>query len=631
MKYRPEIDGLRALAILPVILFHLHSQWMPGGYLGVDLFFVISGYLITGILFREIETGSFSIAGFYERRIRRIVPALLAMVLVVLLISPMFLFSWEVRDVAWSGLATLAFSANFYFYHSVNYFQENSAWYPLLHMWSLGVEEQYYIVFPLLLYAIARAGCRKRGLIGILTLISALSFLWALHASVVNAEAGFYLFPYRAWELGIGGIAAVLVAHGHRLKGWPAQVLTGLATLFILASLVLVSPGHLSPIYKLPLVVATAVILAADMPRSPLWSLLSWTPIRWIGAISFSLYLWHQPVFAFAKADMGTITLPTAGLLLFLVFALASASYYLVETPFRRSALPRPRVLRLGLSALLAGALINILAAQVATPSLLTALGDKSLDVSTSSRGAYVYAAYNRHSGTAFTDPNAFHLLLIGDSYSQDLYNMISRNHAFPKAEIVTHFVKADCQPYFGKDDVSKFIRPSQRWVCLHDPRRKRTDVPKALIAKADLVLVAANWRDWSADRIAAIYRHFQDRTKGKVIIIGHKYFGPGGPIDLHLFRGMSQEEKAAFRFHIGGIFPESYSHLLSHIGAIPMVDVEAKVCDMKAGTCPVFDPKGDLITFDGSHLTRDGALWVGHKVLSDPLLTPFEKRAGAK
>jgi len=214
IAYRPDIDGLRAIAVLSVIIYHLSHAILPGGYLGVDVFFVLSGYLITAIIWREIAIGDFSILRFYERRIRRIMPALLAMIFIVTAVATLLLLPVDLIGFARSLFATLGFVANIYFWRDSNYFSSVADEKPLLHLWSLGVEEQFYLIFPLLLLLLARKAKSWAILaMGCLCIASFASNVFAL--KVDGSSPAFYLLPTRAWELGVGAFIALLPPQSH--------------------------------------------------------------------------------------------------------------------------------------------------------------------------------------------------------------------------------------------------------------------------------------------------------------------------------------------------------------------------------------------------------------------------------
>jgi peptidoglycan/LPS O-acetylase OafA/YrhL len=216
VSYRPEIDGLRALAVLPVVFFHAGVPFFSGGFIGVDIFFVISGFLITSIIARDIDNDRFSIVDFYERRARRILPPLFLMILVCLPFAWMWLLPNAYKDFSQSLVATVSYVSNILFYIETGYFDLTSAQKPLLHTWSLSVEEQFYLVFPVFLLAIFKFG--RRWTIPLLAVLTLASIACAQWLQSVNPDAAFYLIFPRAWELLLGAIGALLMMR------WPCPV-----------------------------------------------------------------------------------------------------------------------------------------------------------------------------------------------------------------------------------------------------------------------------------------------------------------------------------------------------------------------------------------------------------------------
>ncbi|MEO0957771.1 MAG: acyltransferase family protein [Pseudomonadota bacterium] len=339
MRYRAEIDGLRALAVLPVIVYHAELGVLPGGFAGVDVFFVISGFLITGILLDDLAADRFSVRHFYERRARRILPALSV---VMIACFPPALILMDPRNFeafADSAVAAAFFFANIHFWRTLDYFNNVTATLPLIHTWSLAVEEQFYFLFPPVLWLLWRYGRRMRGdwLLWSLALATVASFALAVVGSTLELRSNFYLLPARAWELLVGSIAAL---HVHR-HGLPVGRWTGPAALFGLILLGLSfqfmdeSFGFPGPWTLVP-VLGTALVLLCARPSELAGRLLSWRPVVGIGLVSYSAYLWHQPLFAFARAASlerpSTVVMVTLGLL---SIALAWASWRYLERPFR--------------------------------------------------------------------------------------------------------------------------------------------------------------------------------------------------------------------------------------------------------------------------------------------------------
>ncbi len=347
MKYRPEVDGLRTLAVLPVILFHAGFESFSGGYVGVDVFFVISGYLITTILHSEIRDGRFSIVRFYERRARRILPALFF----VCAVTAAFCWAWmtpaHFRDFAQSLVAVNLFSSNILFWLQSGYFDGASELKPLLHTWSLAVEEQFYLIFPLLLLALRRA--RPRTLFATLAALGLLSLAVAeLRIGPAPSEA-FYLLHTRAWELGAGALTAVALADGPRPLLSPRVAagvgLAGLAA--ILGAIFLFDASYGVPgLWGLvPVLGTVGVILGADGANLA-GRLLSLRPMVAVGLVSYSAYLWHQPIFALARIRSLEEIGPGLWLALSaLSLVLAWVSWRWIEAPFRNpQKVSRPRI-----------------------------------------------------------------------------------------------------------------------------------------------------------------------------------------------------------------------------------------------------------------------------------------------
>jgi peptidoglycan/LPS O-acetylase OafA/YrhL len=331
--YRRDIDGLRALAILPVLLYHTHIPGITGGYIGVDVFFVISGFLITRIIAREVDEGHFSIVRFYERRARRIMPALLPMIVAVLAVASWLYLPGDFEGVPKSALAATLFASNLLFFHETGYFQVGADTMPLLHTWSLAIEEQFYIFFPLLLVIVARWMPKWRS--WIVGAIALASFALAVATQGDTSGFAFYLLPTRAWELFAGGLLALGAVPQVRTPILRELIAAaGLAALLgavFLFDRTTVFPGIAA---LAPVLGAAALIHCA--PNTATGRLLGWSPLVGIGLISYSLYLWHWPLIVFTEyATEAKIAGWTAAAVIAASFALAWLSWRFVEAPFR--------------------------------------------------------------------------------------------------------------------------------------------------------------------------------------------------------------------------------------------------------------------------------------------------------
>ncbi len=336
MKYRPEIDGLRSIAVLPVILFHGGVAAFSGGFVGVDVFFVISGYLITTIIVSRIDAGRFSLLDFYNRRARRILPALVLVVACSIPFAWIWMLPTEFKDFAQSISAVSLFSSNFLFWIESDYFAAAAEEKPLLHTWSLAVEEQYYIVFPLLLMLFWRRW--SRGTVMLLCGIFLISLIASQILSSRAPETNFYLLPSRAWELMAGSLCAIWLLRAPPQIGQGAR--EGLAALglgLILLSIFVYDKTTPFPsVYALAPVLGTALIILFAVRGTGVARLLSLKIPVGIGLISYSAYLWHQPLFAFAR--LRSPVEPEIGLMMGLAalsLGLAYLSWRFVEQPFR--------------------------------------------------------------------------------------------------------------------------------------------------------------------------------------------------------------------------------------------------------------------------------------------------------
>ncbi|MFZ2980927.1 MAG: acyltransferase, partial [Sphingobium sp.] len=459
MKYRPEIDGLRAFAVVPVILNHANLPYFAGGFIGVDIFFVISGYLISKIIYADVIAGQFSIFIFYERRIRRIFPALLVVLAFSFTAAHLLMLPDPYENFTQSVIATLLFSNNLLLAMTSGYWQLESAFKPLLHTWSLGVEEQFYIFYPILVMLAARFS--KRWLISALVFGAIVSFGLSVGLSGRYPDASFYLLHTRAWELLIGALVATIDVQviSKRINGPAAAV--GLA--LILVCIVSVSEGIEYPGYiaLLPCLGAALVIVFATS-ETFVHRLLSQGPLVAIGVISYSAYLWHQPIFAFAR--ISSVREPSLFLMILLsasTLAVAYLSWRYVETPFRsKSRFSRNQIFAYastGSAILITGAFT------------VYSLGGLPERVPGIGLGHGSYIAYNERvfelKKDSFSTRGKPHLMVAGNSTGRDLVNVLIESGRFDKFEIIY------------RDDIS---------ICLPD---KLSNVQSKLVNQSDAII----------------------------------------------------------------------------------------------------------------------------------------------
>ncbi len=344
--FRPDLEGLRAIAVVLVLLYHASVPGVTGGYVGVDVFFVLSGFLITGLLMRELDaTGTISLAAFYARRARRLLPAVAVLILVTVIASTVVLSPLRAGEVAKDGIAAALYTSNLRFaFQATDYLQSELPPSPLLHLWSLGVEEQFYLFWPALLLIATRGvghlGALRLRRIGILAVVVATASLaLSLWLTTASEPWAFFSLPTRAWELGIGAILAVGAARLARLPsaaatgaGWVGLAMIAISGLVIDTNTPFPGLAALLPTVGCALAMLPGMVSQASMPAR----LLGWGPARFMGRISYSLYLWHWPLLVLPLAVAGgTLPLAVRVGLMIAAIPIAYASQHWLEDPIR--------------------------------------------------------------------------------------------------------------------------------------------------------------------------------------------------------------------------------------------------------------------------------------------------------
>lgn len=583
MKYRPEIDGLRALAVVPVILSHAGLGVFHGGFVGVDVFFVISGFLITGILLDEQSTGRFSLLGFYERRARRILPALFLVMACCVPLSWWMMLPEELQNFGQSLVATVAFANNVLLTLTSGYWSLASEFKPLLHTWSLGVEEQFYVLFPLMLLALQRVGARV--LLGWLLGVALLSLLLAEVGSVRHPTGAFYLLPTRAWELLLGSVAAVALREGWLQGASPrVQQVGGLLGLVgIVASVCLFGPETPSPSLWLlvPTLGAVAIVLFA---RPGTWShaVLASRPMVAIGLISYSAYLWHQPLFAFAR--VASREQPSMGLMLglcVLSLLLARLSWQWVEQPMRRAGgVDRKTVF--------GGALVGSAAFAAVGVYLHLAQGlPQRLNGPGAEHQTGQHVSYNErihgHRADAFPSTAKVKVLVQGNSYARDFVNM--------NLEV------------FDTRDLA-FVYRDDFLSCIDEA----SDVMRRLYDQADVVVFASG--DPRAGCVASNI-DLARRAGKQLFYVGSKHFG----YNLNWLVRLKPSERVLQANSVMPVYRQEEETLRGKVPPAHFLPIYDRVL-LADGRMPVTDERGRLLTPDRVHLTQAGAVYVGQRVL---------------
>jgi len=601
MQYRNDIAGLRALAVLPILLVHAGLTAIPGGFVGVDIFFVISGYLISRIILKEMDADRFTLTGFYRRRALRILPALLVMLAVVLAVGWWRLFPQDMRDLSWSAAATALSGSNIWFWRTVNYFGDAELT-PLLHTWSLGVEEQFYIFYPLLLIALRR--WLPRHIVAALWVIAAVSLAIGYGLIHINkAQASFYLLPSRAWELALGGLVATggFPTLGPRLRA--VATWTGLA--MVVAALFVIEEEMAFPVpWALLPCIGTALLIAYGETGGTA-KLLSLAPMRFVGDISYSLYLWHWPVMAFWRFERGlTLDAGEMAATIAISFALAILSYRLIEQPFLRrgKAWATPRVLWAALAGMLlvagAAALLAVQAAKerIADPRIARVL--TYLDYYNVPAGILQFRTgicmansdmpHFDVARCATRSPDRPNIMILGDSHAGHLARALSERLADMNVMQVT---ASGCRPV---------------WPTAGDKRC--TEVMEIGFGtlpgtgRLDRVILAGRWRADEMDGLLRAIAHV--RAKGVPVTVIGPTVEYDEPMPRLLARAIARDDFALVR---SGRDPERMAldrEMARRVAAAGATYVSLQDLECPKTVCPLFASDGSPFHFDYGHYT---------------------------
>jgi len=599
--YRADIDGLRAVAVLIIVLGHLGVRGFGGGFIGVDVFFVISGFLITGILAGDMAAGRHSIAEFYARRVIRIFPALFAMLISISILAVIFLLPGELIGYARSLVATVLFGSNVLFFTEAGYFDGASHVKPLLHTWSLGVEEQFYLLWPLLLTIIGKSRIRTVFVVGVIALVS----LIAAGVMVrLDASAAFYLLPFRAWELALGGL---LVFTGRLRNRWLNELMSGIGLFVILLATWKFESTMLFPGFSALAPVLGAALVIFGGPDTLTGRLLSIRLAVWIGRLSYSLYLWHWPVIVFA--DVGLLLVPGPAVIaaqLLLSLTLAAASLRWIETPFRlrRARWATPKILGWGLATMvlaigMSSALIlakGIPGRFTADQQILAAYGDRDYE-----------AGFRR--GTCFAvDPGSIvdpqclvaggghpRILLIGDSMAAHLWPGLA---PYSAEYDILQATMVGCTPGVyptGNKKCQRYFRDMlTKWAPEHRP---------------DLIILAGRWQDFDIPSLEETVRALQAEGLTTLVV------GPPPTYTAELPRLLVLADRRNDPGLVGRFAaPTSFGvdarlRTVSESHGARYLSLVESLC--AHGTCRSLAAPGVPLQFDYGHLTPQGSAVV--------------------
>jgi len=609
LRYRAEIDGLRAIAVLPVILFHMGFEIFSGGYVGVDVFFVISGYLITSIILREMDEGTFSIANFYERRARRILPALFFVIIVSTVFSFLILSPTQLQNYFDSVIATSTYWSNIYFWKNINYFSGSAELQPLLHTWSLSIEEQYYVIYPFFLLLFWRLG--KTWIFVILAIVFTVSFGIAQWGSENYPHANFYLLVTRGWELLVGAFVAFYLSKNSivRETNFTAQLASLIGILLVIFSVF--TFGRDTPFpsaYTLIPTIGTALIILFAINGTLVNSLLRIRILVIIGLASYSAYLWHQPILAFGR-HLGTTNtnVGTSFAVGALIVALSFISYRYVETPFRNKLVVSSHMLW----AVGAGSMITFIVLSVATHSSggfkgrYAASSQNFLsDIEASSE--YIPKVFDslRNIGFSEETPSRQKVILIGDSFAKDMVNSLKSGGRLESINLAVHHISARCGNLYLDYSLIDEIDKDDRGRC--EREGWYSDEAIRLINEADDIWLVSSWQDWHLKYLEESLINLQRDFTADITLFGTKKFWDGDGS----FSGILE------RYESGGLVTllietrtiNSEMERISASSGTLFIDQLSLLCG-GSQTCDLNTPESNsLISVDGGHLTESGA-----------------------
>jgi peptidoglycan/LPS O-acetylase OafA/YrhL len=614
MQYRNEINGLRAIAVMSVVLFHLGFSFLPGGFLGVDIFFVISGYLITSIILFDKKHNQFSVLTFYLKRLRRILPALYAMLVFSTVLAYLTLSPNDGRDYYQSLVATILFNSNtlFYLEHS-NYFGLTAEYKPLLHTWSLGVEEQFYLFYPLLLLALFALKTPKAVLLWVAAL-GLLSFAVMLWGYSYDASAAFYLLPARSWELLLGGAVALCLylRGGNTFTSSVAQYGSLFGFLLIIYTITLYDLSvHSIGFFLLVSTAGTALLILFISPRTLIGKLLCNKTFVFIGLISYSLYLWHQPIIAFYRYFvLRPLTQQDAILVLFGMFVAGVLSWRFIEQPFRdKLKISQPLFMTL-LCAFSVGLVFVGIQGHLSwgfKDSKLTKIPaerryiyvDHEMEAKRKADMAGLVEIKNE-SKQAFPK-----ILILGDSVSHDLWLAVrSEADLFPKYQF-RNFSLDDIEMKAFLDYLSnekKAVKQS----------RETYENLKLQIQNADKIVLAAGWTKQTASTGLDLAKYL---AKGKAVYIVDAFRVFNMAESSFYFANASTALELNPNYMYERLLPEQVSirkYFLSNIGAdsnIKYIDKFRFFCSHLDKTCNFYNADKRPLIHDEIHLTVEGEL----------------------
>ena len=613
MKYRAEIDGLRALAVLPVIFFHAGFEFFNGGFVGVDIFFVISGYLITTIIISEMAEDNFSIVNFYERRARRILPALFFVMAACLPFAWLWFLPSDLKDFGQSLVAVSIFSSNILFWIEGGYFGTAAELKPLIHTWSLAVEEQFYILFPIFLMLTWKLGIKW--ILILLSIIFLISLGVAEWGAYNSPSGAFFLLPTRGWEILVGVFAAFYLNYNTHLKSHTInQVLSLLGFGMISYSIIAFNETTPFPsLYTLIPTIGTGLLILYAVPKTYVHKLLSMKFIVGIGLISYSTYLWHQPLLAFTKyrvleepSDLNLIILCAASLVI------AWFSWKFIEMPFRsKTKVSRRSIFKFALIFTLFFSVTGLWLHNNNGALEYYPKEKQKILANFINPSDYVSKRHKQIRLLEFSKSNdKKDILIIGDSHSEDLVNAVFEAGLNNDMEFSSYYISVACGVLFVRD---KKDREATNLNCQREDGSFFNNDLQIQMSLADEIWIISSWTQRDLIYMSKSIENIKTINKN-IKLFGTKNFGnPSSKwynkVDIDDWSSAIFDDSDKSKYVTISKVNNDLSSISKSLG-VEFFNTQHLICRGKAFCSNYID--GNIISYDGTHLTKHGAKILG-------------------
>ena len=613
LKYRPEVDGLRAIAVGAVMIYHaqiriLEKLLLPGGFLGVDIFFVISGYLITYLIIKEkISTNNFSFKNFYERRARRILPALFFMLIIMLPFSYVVLIPSDFKEYILSNLFAVGFTSNYFFYFSeIQYGSLDSFLKPLLHTWSLGVEEQFYIFFPILIILFFNNNWSLKRFFFIFIL---LSFLISSYLSIANTQLSFFSLLTRIWELLFGSLTAYLIFFNKIdfINKKLINFLSYIGVTIIFLSFIFFEKNTYHPSYlTLFPVIGTCLVLINLNSNNIVQKILSSKIFVFVGLISYSLYLYHYPILSFSRyySLVSGYNLYGKIALMFAIFIISYLSYFFIERPFRdKKKINTKKLLSVIILGIVLMLFVNLL-------TFYNKLQNKKFNIikEFSLDNRFYKNEKSKYSINKKLKKNKVNILIIGNSHAVDSYIIFNELYSYNDN---LNFILLGTQ-------ISCLKKSSKNKLC----REKLKEEQFELIEMSDYLVFSTRWSEEDVNYLDSIVKKLNNE-KNKIIIMSDSptfhWSNIFTPLDKFVLRNnkkpslkeIDQLEKVLFKQIPNSVFKNNKKlEKISKKNNLTYLNKFNYACNLYEKKCKILTSQNKKIYYDNSHYTLDGSFY---------------------